>query len=227
MLLIGAISSGENVAADEASDALISLNDMIDSWSNEGLLIFQSVRETFPLVVAQSSYTIGTGGDFNTSIPQIIESAAIIDSNSNPNIEYPMRVNSTQEYAMIPDKALSTNIPTDLYFRRGVPLSTITLYPVPDATKTLALYSQKPLAQYASLNDTVTLPKGYARALRYNLALELAPEYGKEPAMNVQMVAKESKQMIKRLNIDPIFLKSDIRGVTSGERRPFNIFRGE
>jgi hypothetical protein len=52
------------------------------------------------------------------------------------------------------------------------------LNPVPSAADTLVLYTWQQLSRFAATSDTFDLPPGYARAIRYNLALELAPEYG-------------------------------------------------
>jgi hypothetical protein len=52
----------------------------------------------------------------------------------------------------------------------------------------------------ASLSTEILMPPGYLRAFRYNLALELAPEFGVEPAPDVRRVAMYSKRNLKRIN---------------------------
>lgn len=227
LLQIGAIAPGETPSASESSDALVSLNAMISSWNTDGFMIYQNTREAFSLVASQSSYTIGVGGNFNTSNPMLIEQASIIDTNSNPAVEYGLRINSTQEYANIPDKALISKLPTDLYFKRGPVTSQIIIYPVPSENSQIVLYSRKPFTAFASLNDSVSLPEGYERALYYNLALELAAEYGRAPSDLVYKFANDSKALIRRVNMDPIYETSDLYGLTQNDRRPFNIYRGE
>lgn len=227
MLLIGAISSGESLSADEASDGLSSLNDLLDSWSTDGLLIPAMVREEFTLTPAQASYTIGTGGNFNTTNPQIIEEARLLVTSSSPGFETPLKIYNVQEYADIQIKSLSTSMPEALYFQRGSPLSTIYLYTVPSEANKLVLYSRKALSNFANVNDDIELPAGYQRALRYNLALELAVEYGKAPSDYIMMTAQELKAQLIRVNMDPVYLKSDIQGIVQDSQKPFNIYRGE
>ena len=65
MRLIGALGSGETMTAAEASDGLMVLNGMLDSWLAERLMAFSILIQEFPLVANQGTYTLGPGGDFN------------------------------------------------------------------------------------------------------------------------------------------------------------------
>lgn len=226
MLLIGSISTGESLSADEAADGLSSLNDLLDSWSTDGLLIPAMAREEFTLTPSQASYTIGPSGNFNTTNPQIIEEARILDVSGTP-FELPLKIYNVQEYADVKLKTLTSSQPEALYFQRGSPLSTIYLYTVPSIANKLVLYSRKALSNFASVNDSIAMPPGYQRALRYNLAVELAVEYGKAPSEYVMMTATELKAQLMRVNADPLYLKSDILGINQDSQKPFNIYTGE
>ena len=59
------------------------------------------------------------------------------------------------------------------------------------------------------------LPPGYERALRYALAVELAPEFGKTPSPIVLSTAAESFGLIKSRNAQPQYLYFDAT-LTSG-----------
>ncbi|HET8707299.1 MAG TPA: hypothetical protein VFM46_13430, partial [Pseudomonadales bacterium] len=63
---IGAYQAGDSIDVDDANDALVVLNDLMDSWSNEHLAIFNNVESTFTLQAGVQSYTIGnpSGGTF-------------------------------------------------------------------------------------------------------------------------------------------------------------------
>lgn len=227
LVLIGAVSPGENISAQEASDGLSSLNDLLDSWSTDGLLIPTTTIEEFTLVPGQGSYTIGPSGNFNTVNPQVIEEARLKDVSGTP-IELPIKVLSTQEWADVIQKTVTSSQPDSLYFQRSGALSTIYLYPVPSAANKLVLYSKKTLGSFASANDVISLPPGYQRALRYNLALELAVEYGKQPSEYVFQTSQELKAQLMRVNDggNPVLLKSDILGIVQDSTKPFNIYTG-
>ena len=55
-------------------------------------------------------------------------------------------------------------------------------------------------AQFPDLVTVVELAPGYARALRTNLAVELAPEFGRPPDPVIHQAAKESLADLKRAN---------------------------
>jgi hypothetical protein len=56
---IGALASGETPSPDEAQDAFDMLNDLIDQWSNEDMMVFNVTEIIFPVVPGQTQYTIG------------------------------------------------------------------------------------------------------------------------------------------------------------------------
>lgn len=222
--LINVLAEGETASANQHSDALSVLNQMIESWSLENLIIYSTTREEFTLTVSDGSYTIGSSGDFNTTRPVEIERAMIEDQSNTPTMEYPLELITPRQWAEITTKDLSSSIPTKLYYDPTYPLGTLNLWPVPSVANKLVLYSKKALTEFTSINNTISLPPGYMKALRFNLAVELAPEYGKEASQTVVSIAVDSKGNIKRKNIKPIYLKTDM--ATTGNRT-FNIYTGE
>lgn len=56
-------SSADPIDPNISADALQMLNDMLDSWSNEHLMIYQTDEVILELVASQYVYTIGSGGD--------------------------------------------------------------------------------------------------------------------------------------------------------------------
>jgi hypothetical protein len=223
LTLIGILAEGENPSADQLADGITSLNDMLGSWSTENLLINSIVREVFSLVAGQDSYSIGTGGDFDTARPVMVEKVAFLDNVASPNIETQMVLLAPSQWADISSKALSGQ-PQKAYLEGTNPLETMRLWPVPDSARQVVLYSQKPLLTIASGNTSIDLPPGYSKALRYNLAIELAPEYGRSCSAEVVTAAAESKSNVKRLNMATHLLTSDLSSLGGGR---FNILTGE
>jgi len=56
---IGALEAGETPTPDAAQDAFDMLNDLIDQWSNEDMMVFNYQEIIFPVISGQTQYTIG------------------------------------------------------------------------------------------------------------------------------------------------------------------------
>lgn len=189
---IGALVKSEPPSADEANDALDSLNALISSWSNDSLNIYARTWETFSLTGAES-YTIGTGGNFNTARPTNIVAAYL----RSGTIDYPITVIDDEAYTSISYKGLQ-GIPEFLNYDNAYPLGRIRLYPLDNASYTLFLLTEKSVAGFATLDTEMSLPDGWERALIYNLALELAPEYNQKPDPYIVKIAGDSLGMIRQ-----------------------------
>ena len=59
---IGALEAGETPTPEAAQDAFDMLNDLIDQWSNEQMMVFYKTEIIFPITSGQTQYTIGPGG---------------------------------------------------------------------------------------------------------------------------------------------------------------------
>ena len=71
---------------------------------------------------------------------------------------------------------------------------------MPTVAHSLVLYYDEPFAQFPDLTTPVSLAPGYAKALRCNLAIELAPEFGRVVDPTVERLARESLADVKRQN---------------------------
>ena len=65
---IGALASGETPTPEETQDAFYTLNELLDQWSNEDMMIFYKTEIVFPITPGQTQYTIGPGGQIGASI---------------------------------------------------------------------------------------------------------------------------------------------------------------
>jgi hypothetical protein len=81
------------------------------------------------------------------------------------------------------------------------------------------------ISEIADLSDELSLPDGYADALVYNLAVRLAPDYGRMVPDMVVMAAIESMATIKRTGHRPSYLKVDDGLLPHGQT--YNILTGE
>jgi hypothetical protein len=98
------------------------------------------------------------------------------------------------------------------------------IYPRPTRDLEWHFISVEELTQPATLDTVLTFPPGYLRAFRYNLACELAPEFGVEPSPQVQRIAMTSKRNLKRIN-NPNDIMSMPYSIIASRQR-YNIFAG-
>lgn len=219
MRLIHALAEGESPTATEANDALEALNTMLDSWSLESFFVYQINQEALTWASGNSSRTIGSGGNFNTTRPTRIEDGFTRIN----NIDYPYRVVSKEHYDGIVDKTTQSTYPEVVYFKQESPLGTIYGWPVPSESISFYLNSWKQLQQFTSLTTDIALPAGYKRAIEFNLAVELGPEFEMDVPDSVIRIAAESKSAVKRSNQTDLVSQIEV-GSIHGTR--YNINTG-
>ncbi len=215
---LGRIGRGMDMTAAQASDGLEILNQLIASWSGESLVLPFRTTETLTYAVSKNEYTIGTGGDFNTVRPiQILDAYHRLN-----NIDYAMELMSFRRYADIGLKSIAS-FPTRLYFESEYPLAKLHFDLMPTTDLTLHLISMKALTSIANLDDTIVLPAEYDRAIKFNLMLDLAPDYGMKVSEEIVNSATESKRNLKRIARAN---REEILGVDNGLRsgNKYNIY---
>lgn len=74
---IGAFSPGETISPADANDAFEMLNDMLDQWSNEHLMVYYQNEVILELVGSQYIYTIGPGGMVGSSFTGAISGTTL------------------------------------------------------------------------------------------------------------------------------------------------------
>lgn len=189
---IGAITKNESPSSDEATDALQTLNDLVASWANDSTKVFAQTLENFTLTANDGEYTIGSGANFNTTRPIKIIKAYIRSGTT----DHPVEIISNENFARISVKS-TQGIPEYLNYDSAYANGNIKLYPVPSQNYTLYILSEKQITSFASLSTDVTLPPGWERALIYNLAIELAPEYGQPVSAEIAEIAYQSLSLLK------------------------------
>lgn len=217
MQKLGVITKNEVPSADEANDGLDALNGLLSAWSNEALTAYTRVLENFTLTAGVSTYTMGPSGDFNTARPIFIATAYFRQN----NIDLPIEIVPDETFANIIYKPIQ-GYPYFMNTTNGYPLTTIKLFPVPSEAYSLFLLSEKELEQF-TIDETVSLPPGWERALIYNLAVEMAPDYGQAVSPELMKLANTSKGSIVRAVLRTRTMDCPNY---SGGGAPGNIFTG-
>lgn len=180
-LNIGIVAAGEPMEAAQAEDALRALNRMVQNWSLERLMIYAVTPISYALNGSRS-VTIGMGGNINTSRPVSIESVF----GDGAQLDYKRSSDDGCVYADIVDDD-------------GYPQRTLTINDGVSVNQ-LLINAVQQIVRFSSLDDEVVLPDGYETALVYNLAVQLAPQYGRDAGQTVISLASDVKADLKRIN---------------------------
>ena len=177
---LGALRPGQTSAGDLNNDGLVALNQMIDSWLLDELMVFADVGSIYNLVAGTQTYTIGpSGAAFTAPRPTRIDDANLILNNVTPNVRLPISVIDVDQWADIRVQSIPNAIPLKLYYDHNFdPTSgfgTLNLWPGPALNYQLELFTWQQLQSFANLSTAYSFPPGYAKAIHKNLAVEIAP----------------------------------------------------
>jgi len=219
--LIGVLASGETPSGPENADALVILNQMVDSWNAERLNIFTLTITELPLIPGTQNYTLGAGGTLNLARPARIERMSIVSLlNPAQPLELPLEMVTDAGWQAIPVKIISSTLPTVVYDDGAFPFRNLSFWPIPTIAVNIRIYGWQSLAAFDLFTD-VTLPPVYLKAMRYALAVDLAPEFGRAVPPEVAMQAQMSIAKLKVMNAPTVEMTVD-PALTGSKRMAYN-----
>ena len=221
--LIGQLAEGETPSADTSQDALAAMQQMIDSWNTEELSIFCTQDQVFTWPSSTRSRTLGPTGDFVGNRPVQMDDATYFRDPST-NVSYGIKFINQQQYDGIAVKTVTSTYPQVMFTNMTFPDIEMVVYPVPLRDLEFHIISFEELAKPENLSTVIAFPPGYLRAFKYNLACEIAAEFGVEPPPTVQRIALTSKRNIKSMN-NPNDVMAMPYGIVA-KRQRYNVYAG-
>lgn len=221
--LLGVLAEGEVPSAETSQDALRAMDQMVDSWNTERLSVFCTQDQVFTWPAGQIRRTLGPSGDFAGLRPVYFDDSTYFRDPST-GISYGIKFLNQQQYNGIAVKTVTSTFPQVIFVNMTFPDVEMFIYPRPTRDLEWHFISVKELAEPATLATPLYFPPGYLRAFRYNLACEMAPEFGVEPSPQVSRLAMTSKRNLKRVN-NPHDIMSMPYSIVATRQR-FNIFAG-
>ena len=221
--LLGVLAEGETSSAEVSQDSLTALDQMIDSWNTERLSVFSTQDQTFTWLAGQINRTLGPTGNFVGNRPVLLDDATYY-RDPGTNVSYGIKFINQQQYNGIAVKTVTSTYPQVIFVNMTYPDVDMYIYPRPTRDLEWHFISVQQLTTPATLATNILFPPGYLRAFVYNLAMEIAPEFGVEPSPQVRRIAMTSKRNIKRIN-NPDDVMSMPYAIVSSRQR-FNIFAG-
>ena len=220
--LLGVLAEGETPSASVSQDSLMALNQMIDSWNTERLSTFVTQDQVYTWPAGFISRTLGPSGDFVGNRPILMDDATYYKA---PNgVSYGIKFINQQQYDGIAVKTVTSTYPQVCWVNMGFPDITLTVYPKPTQDLEWHMISVEELDRPADLSTVMYYPPGYLRAFTYNLAMEIAPEFGVELSPQVTRIAMTSKRDLKRINNPDDVMALPYALVANRQR--FNIYAG-
>jgi len=220
--LLGVLAEGETPSAATSQDALMALNQMIDSWNTERLAVFSTQDQVFTWPSGLISRTLGPSGDFVGNRPILLDDATYFVA---PNgVSYGIKFINQQQYDGIAVKTVTSTYPQVMFTNMSFPDIEMFIYPRPTQDMVWHFISVEELDKPADLSTVLYYPPGYLRAFTYNLAMEFAPEFGVEPSPQVQRIAMTSKRDLKRINNPDDVMAMPYSMIATRQR--FNVYAG-
>lgn len=215
---IGVLAAGETASAEDASDALKTLNQLLGQWQVLKSSVPGQQTVSFSATGAQS-YTIGPGATVNAALPAAID-AAFYRLNG---VDYPVSVlNSFEDYESITLKALTGTIPSVIFYERSAPTGLVYVWPQP-STGTINLVTRETIPALA-LGDAINLPGEFELAIRYSLAELLLTNFGMQQRQDITAWAARARRVMKRANLNLPTLGQPSAVLNNGR---FSIYTGQ
>jgi len=226
--LLGILAEGETPSASMSQDALMALNQMIDSWNTERLAVFSTIDQIVNWPVNQINATLGPSGSLvrlnGTAVRPILVDDATYFRDPQTNVSYGIKLINQQQYDGIAVKTVTSTYPQVMFINMTYPDIDIYIYPKPTRLLEFHFISVEELTQPANLATNILFPPGYLRAFTYNLACEIAPEFGVEPSPQVARIAMASKRNLKRINNPDDVMAMPYSLIATRQR--FNVYSG-
>lgn len=224
--LLGVVQANEVPTAGDIDISLDSLKALIDSYANNRLLVYDVSEEVF-VTTGAKTYTMGPGGDIDIERPLNIERAfSRLNGDSMQQVDIPMQSLTYEQYSAISVKNTASTFGFAFYNDSNYPISNLTFFPIPAAGNQISLWLRQPLLNFDNIDEPVSYPPGYERFFRFNLAIELAPEFGVTPSEFVTDNATSSRLTLEQTNSVPRYAVGDGGMIRNGNNRQWNYITG-
>jgi hypothetical protein len=222
--IVGAYAVGSNPRPEQVSNAKEALDMMLKSWQMDGFLwLKQFIYIT--LAAATASYVIGP----NSTDTVTTDAAGATAYKQRPTrIYFPTRRSiasgyevplldplSRSDYSMLPNKT-TPGTPVQVFFDPGITDGMLYVWPVPPSAGDQIKCTVDRIIEDTGEDgeNTLDIPPEYVRTVKFNLALEISPEY--PPGMSAEdkqlaLLLKEKMESAQRSG-ESTFFQPDFSG---------------
>lgn len=212
---IGVFTNGRPLSASDISTGLFRLNAFVAELSADAIVPARG-EVTYPLTAGLAEHSFGS--DLAGEGPTAIDVMFIRSSDE----DYRLTPMDARQYAQLSGK-LAAGRPSR-YLRRG--RDSLVFYRTPDRAYTLHIIGAYPLSQLTGHADEIQVPAEYNTLLYTNLAVMLAPAFGKSAKPETVRLANRSKQTVQTQTQEHVSLELEFLGGDSLRRRSSADFDG-
>jgi hypothetical protein len=221
-------------STDDMSDGLMRLNAIVDQWAARKAYAYSETFQKFTLTPNHAPHLIGPGlasPDFNFPIrPMRLEEngATLVLTNVTPNVDIPMTVRDADWWNNQRVKALSTSVPTDVYYEPDFPNGALNFWPVPNFAYAVRLRLWTVVLQFVAITDQFVAPPAYLDALIKTLAEQLVLMYPgtmMPPSLPMEAIRARAAALGNNAK-SPTIPSADYGTRGNRERGDFNYYSG-
>jgi hypothetical protein len=167
---------GDDLQEYQITTAAEALNIIAKTLATSGTVLWLQTNLEIPLVKGKRSYTLGPSGDVVTVRPTRVFNP--VRRKISDNTDTPMDRYSRSDYENLTNKFVK-GTPVNIFYDRRVADGELYVWPVPDtSTQKIILTVEIPMQDFDSSGDTAYVPSYAYSYLVWQLAADLASEYG-------------------------------------------------
>lgn len=178
--------------------------------------VTMSAQATQTVTPDQITYTVP--GDFKVARPLRVTESFTRITTSGSSLDYPIEMIAQARYVEIGYKRIPAPWPIACWYNPTMPLGNLFFYQTPNTAGELHLFVDNILTNLPNLTTAIVMPQGYARFLKWILAKELAPEYGKQWTAQMESNLKEARSYVEALNETPAVVSKYDTAITRKQR---------
>lgn len=177
--MLGVVAQGESPTAVQVTEAAEALNMMVKAFEADGMPLWGLTEYVLTMTPGVTKYQIGIGKTIPVAKPLKVIQAW--NRNNTSHVDIPMRILTKHDYNMLGNKTTEGN-PIQIFYNPLLDYGELSLFPTPsaiDASQSkIVLSYQRPFEDFLVSGDNPDFPQEWLEALKYGLAVRLAPEYG-------------------------------------------------
>lgn len=180
----------EQISGERMNDGLMRVNEILENWSANGILIPYNSTIDIPLVANQADYVV------EPRIVEFLEGQIQSSDNTLNRLKLADLYNfNSFNFDNTKGRPKWVYIAEDknLLPLSGAETSTVSFYPVPDASYTARLQVKQPIGELTLEEEILNVPKWFLKGLRYQLAVDISGEYG--TVLNETFLAEHARLM--------------------------------